>query len=487
MPRSSRTPDGRSRSATPRPASWNSGSPAAPMPRSPGRPRATRPPCTAGRTASTSRSPASSSATMGGMSDIRKETFGNGLVLITEPMRTLRSVAVGVWMKRGSRHETPEQNGISHFIEHLLFKGTETRTAQDIALTVDSVGGQMDAFTTKEYTCFYFKVLDDHLDIAIDLLSDIVRHPKFLPEEVEKERKVIFEEIKMVEDTPDELVYDLFSESFWRGHPLGRPIQGTIPSVTGMQLDMLIRFFRDSYQPANLLVTAAGNLDHGRLAGAIRGAFEPIPNSSRPVPITPPTPTATIVVREKKELGQLHLCLGVPCFGSPPDRRYQEYVLNTLLGGTLSSRLFQHIREERGLAYSVFSSVNSFLDSGNLLVYAATSPETGKEVVELILQEFSKLKKASVGAGELKMAKDHLKGSLMLSLESSSSRMSNLARQEFYYGRQFSVNEILQGIDAVTGEELLDLSREIFDPSSCTLAVLGQTSGLGIDKVELRF
>jgi len=419
--------------------------------------------------------------------EIRKEMFGNGLVLITEPMRTLRSVALGVWMKRGSRHESTEQNGISHFIEHLLFKGTETRSAKEIALIVDSVGGQMDAFTTKEYTCFYFKVLDEHVDIAVDLLSDIVRHPKFIPDEVEKERKVIYEEIKMVDDTPDELVYDIFSESFWKNHPLGRPIQGTMRSVSRMDLDMLIRFFRDSYQPSNLMITAAGNLDHGRLADAMRRAFEPIRNSTTPIPIAAPGTTGAVVVREKKELGQLHLCLGVPCFGLPPERRYREYVLNTLLGGTMSSRLFQHIREERGLAYSVFSSVNSFLDSGNLLVYAATSPESGKEVVELILQEFSRLKQGSVGAGELKMAKDHLKGSLMLSLESSSSRMSNLARQEFYYGRQFSVNEILQGIDAVTGEELLDLSREIFDPSSCTLAVLGQTAGLGMDKVELRF
>jgi predicted Zn-dependent peptidase len=421
------------------------------------------------------------------MGDIRKETFANGLVMITEPMRTLRSVAVGVWMKRGSRHETPDQNGISHFIEHLLFKGTETRTAQDIALIVDSVGGQMDAFTTKEYTCFYFKVLDEHLDIAVDLLADIVRHPKFVPAEIEKERKVIFEEIKMVEDTPDELVYDIFSESFWRGHPLGRPIQGTIRSVTGMDVGMLTSFFRASYQPANLLVTAAGNLDHDRLAGAIRDAFEPIPNTSPPVRITAPTPTATIVVREKKELGQLHLCLGVPCFGAPPGRRYQEYVLNTLLGGTMSSRLFQHIREERGLAYAVFSSVNSFLDSGNLLVYAATSPGSGREVVELIVDEFRLLKDKPPADGELKMAKDHLKGSLMLSLESSSSRMSNLARQEFYYGRQFSVNEILAGVDAVTSAEVLKLSREIFDASRCTLAVLGQTQGLGMEKASLAF
>src|SRR5258705_449289 len=251
---------------------------------------------------------------MSRMDEIRKEKLGNGLVLITEPMRTLRSVALGVWMKRGSRHESQEQNGISHFIEHLLFKGTETRSAQDIALIVDSVGGQMDAFTTKEYTCFYFKVLDEHLDVAIDLLSDIVRNPKFIPAEVEKERKVIYEEIKMVDDTPDELVYDLFSESFWRNHPLGRPIQGTRRSVGRMDLDMLIRYFKDSYQPANMMITAAGNLKHDRLTEAMRQAFERVPNDSSPIAIAPPRTRGRIVVRQKKELGQLHLCLGVPCF-----------------------------------------------------------------------------------------------------------------------------------------------------------------------------
>src|SRR5213593_2760164 len=214
------------------------------------------------------------------MDDIRKEVLTNRLVLITERMPDIRSVALGVSLKKGSRHETEVLNGISHFIEHLLFKGTESRSAQDIALIIDSVGGQMDAFTTKEYTCFYFKVLDEHLDIAVDLLSDIVRHPKFMPDEIEKERKVIFEEIKMVQVTPDELVYDIFSESFWRNHPLGRPIQGTHRSVSSMDLAMLIRFFRDSYQPANLMITAAGNLDHAHLADAIRRTFEPIPNTS---------------------------------------------------------------------------------------------------------------------------------------------------------------------------------------------------------------
>src|SRR5213594_3983476 len=301
--RFSRTPGGRSRSATARRASSSSGSPAARMMRHPGSPRPTRPRSTTSKTESTSRPPGNEpvgpggrgadgrlpGVTMSAMDEIRKEIFGNGLVLITELMRNLRSVALGVWMKRGSRHETPQQNGISHFIEHLLFKGTETRSAQDIALIVDSVGGQMDAFTTKEYTCFYFKVLDEHLDIAVDLLSDIVRHPKFIPDEIEKERKVIFEEIKMVQDTPDELVYDLFSESFWKGHPLGRPIQGTIDSVRRMKPDELIRYFRDSYQPGNILITAAANVDHDALAKAIRRAFEPIRNSSSPIPIAAPS------------------------------------------------------------------------------------------------------------------------------------------------------------------------------------------------------
>ncbi len=419
--------------------------------------------------------------------DIRKEVFANKLVLVTERMPNIRSVALGVWLKKGSRHESASENGISHFIEHLLFKGTETRSAKDIALIIDSVGGQMDAFTTKEYTCFYFKVLDDHLDVAVDLLSEIVRRPKFIPEEIEKERKVIYEEIKMVDDTPDELVYDIWSESFYRGHPLGRPIQGTIESVSRMLPDQLIRFFRDSYQPGNLLITAAGNLEHDRLAGSLRATFEPLGNGAQPPDAGPPRSHAEVVVREKGELGQMHLCLGVPAMPMPDERRYQGYVLNTLLGGTMSSRLFQHIREERGLAYSVFSSVNSFLDAGNFIIYAATSPETGREVIDLIVEELRKLKEEPVGESELQMAKDHLKGSLMLSLESSSSRMSNLARQEVYFGRQFTLNEILSGIDRVTRQDLLHLAIDFFDPAGCTLAILGKTAGMRVDAIDLSF
>ena len=418
---------------------------------------------------------------------IRRESHPNGLVLVTERMDNIRSVALGVWMKKGSRHETPEQNGISHFIEHLLFKGTETRSARDIALIIDSVGGQMDAFTTKENTCFYFKVLDKNLDVAVDLLSDIIRHPRFEPEDIEKERKVIYEEIKMVDDTADELVYDLFSEAFYGDHPLGRPIQGTIESVGRMQADGLSRFFRESYRPANLLVTAAGNLDHARLDAALRSAFAEVTPGVAPSLGPAPRLRAGIAVREKKELGQLHLCLGLPGVAMNDERRYPAYVLNTVLGGTMSSRLFQHIREERGLVYSVFSSANSFLDTGNLLVYAAMSPESGREVLTLVLDELRRLKDEPVTDAELQLAKDHLKGNLMLSLESSSSRMSNLARQELYFGRHFSLDEVIEGIDNVGREATLGLARDLFDPARCTVAVLGAAADARIDAVRIDF
>ena len=418
---------------------------------------------------------------------IRRRAFPNGLVLATEAMPQLRSVSLGVWMKQGSRHETAEENGISHFIEHLLFKGTQTRTARDIALQIDSIGGQMDAFTTKEYTCFYFKVLDRHLDVAVDLLTDIIRNPKFLPDEIEKERKVIYEEIKMVDDTADELVYDIWSEAHYGDHPLGRPIQGTMDSVGRMRPDMLTRYFADSYRPANLLVTAAGSLDHDKLEASLGAAFAGM-NGHKDLVLGPlPTARSLVTVRDKKELGQLHLCLGLPGVKMDDDRRFPLYVLNTLLGGTMSSRLFQHVREERGLAYSVYSSANSYLDTGTLLVYAATSPESGREVMDLVHAELRRLKETPVTDAELKLAKDHLTGNLMLSLESSSSRMSNLARQEIYFGRHFGLDEILNGIDAVEHRHLMDLAQELFDPERSTLAVLGNAAGTGLDSVQLAF
>ncbi|HKY31435.1 MAG TPA: pitrilysin family protein [Candidatus Polarisedimenticolia bacterium] len=417
----------------------------------------------------------------------RKEVFSNGLTLLTEEMPNLRSVSLGVWLKQGSRHESADENGVSHFIEHLLFKGTERRTAAEIAKTIDAIGGQCDAFTSKEYTCFYARVLDQHLPLAVDLLSDIVLHPRFDPQNIEKERKVIFEEIKMVEDSPDELVYDLFTETFWKEHPLGRPIQGTVESVSALGQDRLMRFFREAYNPDRVVIAAAGNLSHEPFVGEVREAFGKMPSNGSARPIAPPRAHAGIVTREKKDLEQLHVCLGVEAYEQGHRDRYAGYVMNTMLGGTMSSRLFQRIREERGLAYTVFSSINSFQDTGYMMVYAATRPGGGQEVLDRVCEELARLKEVPIEQAELDAAKDHLKGSLMLSLESSSSRMSNLARQDIYYGRQYSLDEIVTGIDQVQREDVQRLARTMLVSSRCTVAVLGNLQKLNLSPERIGF
>lgn len=417
----------------------------------------------------------------------RKEVLPNGLTILAEEMPNIRSVTLGVWLRQGSRHERAGENGISHFIEHLLFKGTERRTAADIAKTIDSIGGQCDAFTSKEYTCFYARVLDDHLPIAVDLLSDIVLHPKFDPQNIEKERKVIFEEIKMVEDSPDELVYDLFSETFWKSHPLGMPIQGTVESVTALDTETLAAFFRESYHPANVVISAAGHLDPDRFVEAVAKAFAPIRPRGERRQVSPPVTRPGVATRDKKDLEQLHLCLGVEAYPQGHEDRHAGYVLNTMLGGTMSSRLFQRIREERGLAYTVFSSINSFMDTGYLMVYAATRPGGGQEVLDQVCVELARLKNEPILPEEVTAAKEHLKGSLMLSLESTSSRMSNLARQDIYFGRQFSLDEILEGIEAVTAEDVRRLANRLLLSERSTVAVLGNLSQMGLSPDRIRF
>ena len=408
---------------------------------------------------------------------IRKRKLPSGLTLLTETMPHVRSVSLGIWLKQGSRHETPSMNGASHFLEHLVFKGTKTRSAREIALAADSVGMQLDAFTTKEYTCFYVKTLDEHLDRAIDLLSDIVLNPAFDAEELERERKVVLEEIRMVDDTPDDTIYDLFAEQFWPNHSLGRPIQGTEKSVAGMSRRGIQNFFRDSYRPDRMMVVAAGSLDAADLGRKVRRAFgtlDATPSAPRRSKL--PRAHGGIVRKKKPDLEQLHLLMGLPVFPESHDERYTLHVLNTLLGGTMSSRLFQRIREERGLAYSVFSGVNLFHDSGFLMIYAGTSPDRGREAIELSLVEMADLRDDGPTQEELTVAKEHLKGSLMLSLESTSSRMSNLARQEIYYGRRVGLESILRGIDRVTTHRVQSLARKLFASPPISLAVVGNLS-----------
>jgi predicted Zn-dependent peptidase len=410
---------------------------------------------------------------------IRKEVLDNGLCLLTETLPQVRSVSLGVWLRRGSRHEPAALNGVSHFLEHLVFKGTESRSARDIALVMDSVGGQIDAFTSKEYTCFYAKVLDQHVPIAVDLLADIVRNPRFDPDDVSREKQVVVEEIRMVEDSPDDRVYDLFAEHFYPGHPLGRPIQGTEATVTALERSRILRYFRGAYRPENMLISAAGNLDPRALSRRVRKAFGSMESGpSQRIGKRPPRARGGLVARPKRELEQLHLVLGLPTFPERDASRYVLYVLNALLGGTMSSRLFQKIREERGLAYSVYSAVNAFQDTGFLMIYAAVSPDKGLETTRLILDELRSLRELGPTPAELEVAKEHLKGSLMLSLESTASRMSNLARQEIYFGRQFGLEEILREIDAVSRRRVHGLARRLFRNGRLAVAALGRPGRL---------
>jgi len=418
---------------------------------------------------------------------IRKQRLANGLLLITETMPDVRSVSIGVWLRLGSRNEPARVNGISHFIEHLVFKGTRDRTARQIALEMDSIGGQIDAFTSKEYTCFYAKVLDEHLPVAVDLLADIVQRPLFDAQELERERQVVLEEIRMVEDTPDELAYDLFSEMIYPGNALGRPIQGTTATVSALSRRQLQSFFRSAYRPQNMLIVAAGNLKHAQLARLVRKSFAELePGDGRPngKPARP-RQRSGMVTRHKQELEQLHLLLGLPAFARNFEERYPLHVFNALLGGTMSSRLFQRIREERGLVYSVYSAVNGFIDTGFINIYAGTSPEKAREVLTVVRQELCDLRDHGPTEHEVEVAREHLKGSLMLGLESTSSRMSNLARQEIFFGRQLTLAETASGVDRVTPQSVHRLVRRLLRGQRLSLAAVGRVRGLRLTEKQL--
>jgi predicted Zn-dependent peptidase len=412
-------------------------------------------------------------------------TLANGVRVITEAMPHVRSVSVGIWIGSGSRRETQEQNGISHFIEHMLFKGTTRRSAEDIARSVDSIGGNLDAFTAKELVCFNTKVLDEHLSLAFDVLADLVLNPMFRSEDIEKEKGVILEEIKMEADSPDYLVHEIFSSNFWKDHPLGKPILGTPQTVKRFDHDIIRAFYSQVYAPANLLVTAAGNLTHEGLVALARQHLEALPPGGPAPEEHVPATHARIALRNKKALEQVHLCLGVPSYPLPHEERFACYVLNTLLGGGMSSRLFQNIRERQGLAYAVFSELNPYRDTGCLSIYAGTSLESARKVVESITNEFRDLKEQPVGEEELRRAKDHLKGSLMLSLESTASRMSNLARQEMYFGRFFTLDELVESIESVSAADVQRIAQTFFEPKQIALTVLGNLENFRIGREEL--
>ncbi len=419
--------------------------------------------------------------------NIRKTVLPNGLMVLTESMPHVRSVSMGVWINCGSRDEGVAVNGISHFVEHMVFKGTTSRSAQQIAREVDTIGGNLDAFTGKETIGFNIRVLDENISPALELLADLVLHPTFAPEDIVREQGVILEEIKMDEDNPDYLVHEIFTQRFWKDDALGRPILGTAKTISSFDQRIVFDYYADRFTPTYMVFSAAGNLDHdefvaevGQHFGALSGSRQDGADGRRG-----PTATPHITLRKKRSLEQVQICLGVEAPPVNDDRRYGVYLLNTILGGGMSSRLFQTVREDRGLAYSIYSEMNPFRDSGSICVYAGASVANTEQVVQLTLAELSRLKRETVAEAELKRAKDQLKSNIVIGLESSGSRMSNLARQQMYFGRFFGVDEIIADIDRVGVADVQRLAGELFQTESIALTLLGNLGAMKVSRGDL--
>jgi len=402
----------------------------------------------------------------------RKTVLPNGVRIITEEIEHVRSAAIGLWVGAGSRDEREGYEGISHFMEHMFFKGTEHRTAQALAESLEAVGGQLNAFTTKEYTCYYAKVLDEDLDLAIDVLSDMFFHSLFDEKEIEKEKNVVIEEIKMYEDSPDELIHDIFSEHVWNEHPLGKPILGTEESIRGLSRDKIKQFLSEHYAPDNVVIAVAGKIKHEDVVAKLSDQFGTFQRGGRRV--LEGTPTGqTVEHYQKKDTEQMHILLGVPGLGQDDDDIYAMHIFNNILGGGLSSRLFQEIREQRGLAYSVYSYHSTYVDTGLFAIYAGTSPKNTKEVIECILQELKDISQQGITAGELARTKAQIKGGLYLGLESVSSRMSRLGKTELTYNRVLSPEEVIGKLEKVTLEDVSRLIGRLWQKDKISIMTLG--------------
>ncbi|WP_102262233.1 M16 family metallopeptidase [Mesobacillus jeotgali] len=391
---------------------------------------------------------------------IKKYTCQNGVRIVLEQIPTVRSVAIGVWIGTGSRNENPENNGISHFLEHMFFKGTKTRSAREIAESFDSIGGQVNAFTSKEYTCYYAKVLDNHAQYALEVLADMFFNSTFDPEELNKEKNVVNEEIKMYEDTPDDIVHDLLSQAVYGDHPLGYPILGTEETLQSFTGEKLEQYMHDTYRPENVVISIAGNVPESFINNAEKffGSYEA---SKEKMEYEKPAFHATQASR-KKETEQAHLCLGFEGLQIGHSDVYSLIVLNNVLGGSMSSRLFQEVREQRGLAYSVFSYHSAYRDSGMVTIYGGTGANQLGVLYETIQDTLTKLRAEGITEKELNNSKEQLKGSLMLSLESTNSRMSRNGKNELLLGRHRSLDEIVEQIDQVTKDSVDGMANKIF-------------------------
>ncbi|MFZ5906770.1 MAG: M16 family metallopeptidase [Nitrospirota bacterium] len=389
----------------------------------------------------------------------KKEYLENGLPVVMESLKNMRSVVVGIWVKVGSRSEKAEKNGISHFLEHMFFKGTKKRSAKDIAFEIDSLGGELNAFTSRENTTFYIKMLDEYLEQGLELLSDIFLNSTFPEEDIEKEKTVIKEEIKMVEDTPDDYIHDLSNQNIWGTTGLGQSVLGKRDTIRSFAREDLIFHIRKYYGTKDTVISCAGNIDHERMLSLLGRNLGHLRRGSEPELGDPPQFRSGVEVYHK-ELSEAHLCLGIKGLPQSHRERYVFFLLNTILGAGVSSRLFQEIRETRGLAYSIYSFVASYHDTGVWGIYAGVSRKKVREVLELILKELDGLRE-TISEAELARAKNQLKGNIVLGLESSSGRMNNIARQEIYYGRYYSPREIITGIESVTLDQARNLAERL--------------------------
>lgn len=417
--------------------------------------------------------------------EIERTVLPNGVRVITERMRHVRSVSVGVYIGTGSREEELEETGLSHFVEHMVFKGTKNRTAEQIARSVDSIGGGLDAFTSKELVSYNIKVLDEHLPEAFEIVSDLVRNPLFEKNDIEKEKGVILEELKMEADNPEYLIHEIFSSNFWKGHALGRSILGTKQTIRTFDRDAVEKYYQQFYTPTNILITAAGNLDHKEMLELAGQRFSDLKRTRMRAPKGAPEPHAPLIFRNKNSLEQVHVYVGVPSIPVPHESRFICYILNTILGGGMSSRLFQNIREKQGLAYTVYSELAMYRDAGCMMVYAGTSLKSAGKVIDSIVHELNEIAEHLVAPEELRRAKDHLKGSSVLGLESTSSRRGNLASQELYFKRFITLDEMLERIEKVTAEEVQTMAQEFFHPKQMAVAMLGRLEGFRVRRQDL--
>jgi predicted Zn-dependent peptidase len=404
----------------------------------------------------------------------RKLVLDNGVRVVTERMPTLKSVTVGVWVNAGSRDEQPSQAGYSHFIEHMLFKGTSSRSSAEISREIDALGGEMNAFTSRETTTYYVKVLDQQVDRALELLSDLFHHSRFAPKEIEKEKQVVLEEIRMVQDDPEDLVQELHMGQVLRRHPLGRSILGQEQTISGLRRRNLLDYIETYYDPGQTVISIAGNFEQAKLDWLVARYFGK-GSSAKAVPANGRRPPEMYggVMLKKKRLEQVHLCLGLKGVEAGHQDRYALYALNSILGGSVSSRLFQEVREKRGLAYSIYSFLSGYSDGGMITVYAATRPKEVDRVVDLVCRQIRQIGTKGIERNELERAKIQMKGSLMLSLESSHSRMSKLAKDELTYGRHTSLDDMLVNIDRVNVEQVAKVALQYFNLDSLAITGLG--------------